>query len=72
MIVDDNNTNEYYSTVYKCEYQRTFPSFNTDTLLVLCTKDVNIEGLAPYQYASKCKECIGKNCKDIKFREGRF
>ena len=38
---------------------------NIDAVEIYCTRGVDIEGLAPYQYAPKCKGCVGKdNCKD--------
>ena len=68
MTVTNENYDEYLA-IKDCEYQRTFPSFNTDTLGVICTYGVDINGLAPYQYAPKCKDCIGKGCTDMKARK---
>lgn len=43
--------------------------FNKDALSVICIFGVETEGLAPYQYAPKCKDCMGKdNCKDYESR----
>lgn len=68
MTVTDENHDEYL-VVQNCEYQKTFPSFNTDTLYVICVKDVDTESLPAYKYAQKCKECIGIACKDMKMRQ---
>ena len=68
MKVTDKNYDEYLK-IRNCKYQVTFPIINIDALNVICTRGVDIEGLAPYQYAPKCKGCIGKRCADIEARE---
>ena len=55
--------------IKNCKYQVTFPIMNVDALAVICTHGVEIEGLAPYQYGPKCKDCIGKRCAAIEARK---
>lgn len=68
MKVTDENYNEYLE-IQKCKYQVTFPIINIDALDVICTRGVDIKGLAPYQYAPKCKGCIGRGCVDMEVRK---
>ena len=68
MKVMGENWNEY-EAIRDCKYQQTFPIFNKDALSVICIFGVETEGLAPYQYAPKCEDCMGKdNCKDYESR----
>ena len=68
MRVTGENLNEY-EAIRDCKYQQTFPIFNKDALSVICTFGIETEGLAPYQYDPKCKDCVGKdNCKDYESR----
>ena len=68
MRVTIENYDEYLS-VKNCKYQRTFPSFKGDNLYIICIRGVDIGGLAPYQYAPKCKGCVGKGCTDMEVRK---
>lgn len=58
-----------YLAIKNCKYQKTFPSFKGDSLYIICVRGVDISDLAPYQYAPKCKECIGKGCADMEERK---
>lgn len=68
MKVTDENYDEYLE-IKNCKYQVTFPIINIDAFDVICTHGVDIKGLAPYQYALKCKGCIGKECADMEARK---
>ena len=71
MRVTHENWNEY-EAVCDCKYQQTFPFVNIDAVDIICTRGVDIEGLAAYQYAPKCKDCVGKaNCEYYESRENR-
>ena len=68
MRVTGENWNEY-EAIRDCKYQKTFPILNADAVEIYCTYGVDIEGLAAYQYAPKCKGCVGKSdCKDYESR----
>ena len=68
MRVTSENWNEY-EAVRNCKFQKTFPILNADAVEIYCTCGVDIEGFAPYQYAPKCKGCVGKgNCKEYESR----
>ncbi len=64
-----NESYDEYLAIKNCKYQQTFPSFKGDSLYVICICNVDIEGLPPYKYAPKCKECIGNGCKNMKARQ---
>jgi len=64
MRVTNENYDEYLA-INNCKHQMTFPLWKEDALSVICTHGVDTKGLAPYQYAPKCKECIGKECPII-------
>ena len=67
MRVTNDNIKDYQA-IENCKYQKTFPIMNVDALEVLCTHGVDIEGLAPYQYAPLCSDCVGKGCKNYQSR----
>ena len=67
MIVTDDNSKEYLEVIRECKYQRTFPSFSTDTLLVLSTFGVDLNRVPE----PACKECIGTGCKNYEARTWR-
>ena len=67
MRVTNNNIKDYQA-IENCKYQKTFPVMNVDALEVLCIHGVDIEGLAPYQYAPLCLDCVGKGCKNYQSR----
>ena len=67
MRVTNNNIKDYQA-IESCKYQKTFPVMNVDALDVLCIHGVDIEGLAPYQYAPLCQDCVGKGCKNYQSR----
>lgn len=62
VTVSEENREEYF-VIRNCMYQRTFPSFNTDTLLVLCAHSLKDENLVP-----TCEECIGIKCQNMRLR----
>lgn len=69
MRVTDKNYKDY-EEIRDCKYQQTFPILNADAVEVYCTCGVDIEGLALYQYAPKCKGCVGKtNCREYESRK---
>ena len=57
---------EEYLKIKDCKYHRAFPSLNSDTLHVVCTRSVSAKtlNLPHYQYAPQCSECVGGKCEN--------